>query len=70
MRHLFTKAQKTRPRLPHAGVRAVASARGGVRRQAGDNGTREMIDKILLDEERHIDWAGGNGDRQRHDAIS
>jgi len=41
-----------------------------VRRQAGDNGTREMIDKILLDEERHIDWAGGNGDRQRHDAIS
>jgi bacterioferritin len=35
----------------------VASARGGVRRQAGDNGTREMIDKILLDEERHIDWA-------------
>jgi bacterioferritin len=24
---------------------------------AGDNGTREMIAKILLDEERHIDWA-------------
>jgi bacterioferritin len=25
--------------------------------QAGDNGTREMVAKILLDEERHIDWA-------------
>ena len=25
--------------------------------QVGDNGTREMIAKILLDEERHIDWA-------------
>jgi bacterioferritin len=25
--------------------------------QLGDNGTREMIAKILLDEERHIDWA-------------
>ncbi len=24
---------------------------------AGDNGTREMVAKILLDEERHIDWA-------------
>lgn len=35
----------------------VASARGGVRRQAGDNGTRETIDKILLDEQRHISWA-------------
>ena len=26
-------------------------------RQAGDNGTRELIAKILLDEERHVDWA-------------
>jgi bacterioferritin len=25
--------------------------------KAGDNGTREMIAKILLDEERHVDWA-------------
>ena len=25
--------------------------------QAGDNGTRELIAKILLDEERHVDWA-------------
>ncbi len=25
--------------------------------KAGDNGTRELIAKILLDEERHIDWA-------------
>jgi bacterioferritin len=25
--------------------------------QLGDNGTREMIAKILLDEERHVDWA-------------
>jgi len=25
--------------------------------QLGDNGTREMIEKILLDEERHVDWA-------------
>jgi bacterioferritin len=25
--------------------------------QAGDNGTREMVAKILLDEERHVDWA-------------
>jgi bacterioferritin len=24
---------------------------------AGDNGTREMVAKILLDEERHVDWA-------------
>ena len=23
----------------------------------GDNGTRELIAKILLDEERHVDWA-------------
>lgn len=23
----------------------------------GDNGTREMVAKILLDEERHVDWA-------------
>ena len=23
----------------------------------GDNGTRELVAKILLDEERHIDWA-------------
>jgi len=25
--------------------------------QLGDNGTREMIAKILQDEERHVDWA-------------
>jgi bacterioferritin len=25
--------------------------------KAGDNGTRELIAKILLDEERHVDWA-------------
>ena len=25
--------------------------------KAGDNGTRERIAKILLDEERHVDWA-------------
>ena len=25
--------------------------------QQADNGTREMIAKILLDEERHVDWA-------------
>ena len=25
--------------------------------KAGDNGTREIIAKILLDEERHVDWA-------------
>ena len=25
--------------------------------QAGDNGTRELVAKILLDEERHVDWA-------------
>lgn len=25
--------------------------------QAGDNGTRELIARILLDEERHVDWA-------------
>ena len=25
--------------------------------QFADNGTREMIAKILLDEERHVDWA-------------
>jgi bacterioferritin len=25
--------------------------------QTGDNGTRELIAKILLDEERHVDWA-------------
>jgi bacterioferritin len=24
---------------------------------AGDNGTRELVAKILLDEERHVDWA-------------
>ncbi len=23
----------------------------------GDNGTREMVAKILQDEERHVDWA-------------
>jgi len=23
----------------------------------GDNGTRELVAKILLDEERHVDWA-------------
>jgi bacterioferritin len=27
--------------------------------KAGDNGTRERIAKILLDEERHVDWAEG-----------
>lgn len=25
--------------------------------QVGDNGTREMVARILLDEEHHIDWA-------------
>ena len=25
--------------------------------EAADNGTRELIAKILLDEERHVDWA-------------
>jgi bacterioferritin len=25
--------------------------------KAGDNGTRELIARILLDEERHVDWA-------------
>jgi bacterioferritin len=25
--------------------------------QLGDNGTREMVAKILQDEERHVDWA-------------
>ena len=25
--------------------------------ETGDNGTRELVAKILLDEERHIDWA-------------
>jgi len=25
--------------------------------ELGDNGTREMIAKILQDEERHVDWA-------------
>ena len=24
--------------------------------QAGDNGSRELLEKILLDEEHHIDW--------------
>jgi bacterioferritin len=26
---------------------------------AGDNGSRELLDKILLDEEHHIDWLEG-----------
>ncbi|HZQ23964.1 MAG TPA: bacterioferritin [Terriglobales bacterium] len=25
-------------------------------RQAGDNGSRELLEKILIDEEHHIDW--------------
>ncbi len=25
-------------------------------RQAGDNGSRELLDKILADEEHHVDW--------------
>jgi len=29
----------------------------GVAVKQSDNGTREMIAKILLDEERHVDWA-------------
>jgi bacterioferritin len=24
--------------------------------EAGDNGSRELFEKILIDEERHIDW--------------
>ena len=31
----------------------------------GDNGTRELIAKILLDEERHLDWA-----EAQHDQIA
>ena len=27
--------------------------------QAGDNGSRELLEKILLDEEHHIDWLEG-----------
>jgi bacterioferritin len=30
--------------------------------QAGDNGTRELIDKILKDEESHVDWAEAQRD--------
>jgi bacterioferritin len=30
--------------------------------QAGDNGTRELLHKILLDEERHVDWAESQRD--------
>ena len=26
---------------------------------AGDNGSRELLEKILLDEEHHIDWLEG-----------
>jgi len=26
---------------------------------AGDNGSRELLEKILLDEEHHIDWIEG-----------
>jgi len=27
--------------------------------KAGDNGSRELLEKILLDEEHHIDWLEG-----------
>jgi bacterioferritin len=29
----------------------------------GDNGTRELVEKILLDEERHVDWAEAQRDQ-------
>ncbi len=40
---------------------AVKRLNDGIKasREAGDNGSRELLEKILLDEEHHIDWLEG-----------
>ncbi len=40
---------------------AVKRLNGGIETcvNAGDNGSRELLEKILLDEEHHIDWLEG-----------
>ncbi len=37
---------------------AIKSYNDGIRlaREAGDNGTRELLESILTEEEEHIDW--------------
>jgi len=47
---------------------AVQAYNEGIRLavEAGDNGTREMLESILQDEERHIDWIESQQDQIRH----
>jgi bacterioferritin len=41
-----------------AEVEAIATYNAGIKKavEEGDNGTRELLESILKDEERHLDW--------------
>jgi bacterioferritin len=54
-----------------AEVGAIAAYNAGIKQAAemGDNGTRELLESILKDEEEHIDWIEAQLDQIRQMGI-
>lgn len=54
-----------------AEVEAVKAYNGGIRLavEASDNGTRELLESILSDEEDHVDWLEAQRDQITHMGI-
>ena len=38
--------------------------------EIGDHGTRDLLEKIVVDEEHHIDWDRGPAPQDRGDRVS
>jgi bacterioferritin len=56
--HIGSDVEKQFARDAEAEVQAVKAYNAGIARahEMGDSGTRELLESILEDEERHIDW--------------
>jgi bacterioferritin len=56
----------------HAEEGAIKAYNAGIALcvQVGDNGTRELLESILKDEEAHIDWLEAQGDQIRQMGVS
>jgi bacterioferritin len=56
--HIGAKVEDQLKNDHQAEMEAVAAYNAGIElsREVGDNGTRELLESILTDEEEHIDW--------------